>query len=174
MATFDFTKTFEKIGTQFVRGLRDGIVKQRGLDGGAYPPPTQATLEMRKQKTGKKGGALKSSSSMKRMYVTGDTAREAFSFVAKPNGVSVFALKFNHKDGDITYSDIIKDNSRGLRGSNPNIKESNKPLIFPSKPDEIKMMKKEFEFSKKIFEIDAVKMLREMAKMNLKVKLNVG
>lgn len=171
---FDFTQAFKVIGTQIVKGLRMRIINQKGLDGASYPSPTPATLAIRKQKTGKGGKALKSSGSTKRMYVTGDTANEAFSYLHTKTGVSVFALGFNHRSGDVKYNEIIRDNSKGLPGLNTRIKETNKPIIFPSKPDEIWMLKEEMANAKKILSAEASKQFNTQMKTNIKIKLNVG
>jgi hypothetical protein len=174
LAKFNFTKAFEEIGKQFVKGLKDRIIHQKGLDGAGYPPPTPATLEIRKARTGKGGSKLKSSGSTKRMHVTGDTANQAFSYLAKPNGVSIFALSFMHREGGITYREIIQDNGKGLGGTNPNIKESNKPLLFPAKPDDISLMTKEMRLAKNLIADEASKQFKEMAKTNLKIMVQVG
>lgn len=168
---FNFKPVFERIGQEFARGLQKRIPAQVGIDGQAYSKPAESTLKGRRGKTGKGGRALKSSGSTKRLWVTGEFSKEAFGYKASETGVQVFAREVSHTGG-ISNAQIVRYNSKGQDKVNRNI--ANPPLVFPTNPEEVMLMQDEMRLARELFAREAKKQMREMAGLNLKVKLNVG
>lgn len=128
----DMSKIWDEIGKRFAHGLSDRMRKQIGINGVKYRPPKQSTLDSRrKYKSGAK--------SPYRLYVTHDTANRAFNYSPGPKSVTIFVNESLHKDGGATYDDIIRYNSNNM----PECTNTDSPLVFPQKPEEIAMMRKE-------------------------------
>lgn len=166
MAQFKFRETFEKIGKIFAQGLSKRMKQQTGIDGQAYSSPEPSTLRARQRLKGKA-----SSASTKRLVVTNELSNEAFSHTASDTGVKVFARNVSHRAG-LSYQRLIEYNSKGQSLVNSDIK--NPPLVFPTDKNEVLMMQNEMELAKRLFAGEAKKQMRQMATLNLKVKLNIG
>ncbi len=166
MADFNFKETFDKIGKIFVQGLSKRMKQQTGIDGAPYSPPEKSTLRSRQYLKGKTA-----SGKTTRLWVTNELANEGFSHVPYAKGVKVFARNVSHKSG-VSYERLIEYNSKGQSRVNTNIK--NPPLVFPINKNEVLLMTREYEEAKRIFDKDALKQMKAMAKVSLKVKLNIG
>lgn len=166
MAKFNFKDTFDKIGRIFVQGLSKRMKQQKGIDGQGYSAPEPSTLRERRSMNGKAASA-----STKRLVVTHELSNEGFGYKPSDLGVKIFARNVSHSEG-ISYERLIEYNSKGQSRVNKNIKSP--PLVFPTNGNEVMMMENEMRLAKSIFEKEASKQMKDMAKMNLKVKLNIG
>lgn len=171
----NLSKEFQALGVRICSALYKGVENNVAIDGSAYSKPEESTLKARRVKrSAKTGKILGSSSSIKRLRVTGDFAREAFAYKSSESGVTVYALNKTHRSGEITYADILRYNSKGQDKVNRNIKVP--PLVFPTNNEEIKMLLKNQDVAhatSKLIE-EAGKQLKQMGILNVKVRLNIG
>jgi hypothetical protein len=85
---YNFKTFFEKLGVSVIAELRSLMLRQKGVDGGAYAKLDVKTIQ-RKQKTG-------SLTPEKRMFDTKDFWGKAFNFQASANSVVVYISKALH------------------------------------------------------------------------------
>jgi hypothetical protein len=151
----NFKSVFYRAGRSFVDGLQKRVMGQVGIDGAGYSRPNQSTLEARNPQTKKVRVSEKKaifkrikSSSISRLLVTGRFARGAFGMRATGDGLSVFVREAKHSEG-VSFGDIVRYNSRGQEEVNPHIQFP--PLVFPTTPQEVLMMREEiYELSKEL------------------------
>ena len=193
----DFTKTLSDIGKLFTVGFRQRIERQTGIDGGRYARPKMSTLKSRERLLagttlasraalldkmgvkrgqtlrGTKRGAKHISTSIARLYVTHDLAVRGFRSESSPNMVRIFVSDAPHTPfygTNPTLRQIIQWNSRGQDENT----SSSSPLVFPTTRQEVMAIQPEFSRAGQMIKTEANRQIKDMAKMNLTIKVNIG